>query len=106
MLSQFTLKNLSSKTLFQQDFITSNFKMLGKLTHIDRTDFSDLALKPKVEVCKQSDVKLLPIFKTFVISNLSSNSKIFVPHASFRSFYINYSKGGASIINIKKFFQK
>jgi hypothetical protein len=80
--------------------------MLGKLTHIDHTDFSNLTLKPKVEVSKYSDIKLLPMFKTFTISNLSTGSKIFVPHASFRSFYINYSKGGSSIINIKKFFQK
>ena len=65
--------------------------MLGRQTQIERTDFSDLTLKPKVEVCRHSDIKLLPMFKTFVIANLVAGSKIFVPHASFRSFYINYS---------------
>ena len=95
-----------NKTLFEKSFLYKDFKMTGRKNEIVNILSVSSPKKSKMKLNSSTNTKLLRSFKTFLVGSMSTSHQVFTPHSSFASFYVTQKKGGASIINLGKFFQK
>jgi hypothetical protein len=104
MFKYFFLKKQQS--LFEKSFLYQDFKTFGLKNHINQALKVDFPKKTKIIHKVNFQTKLFHTFKNFLISSMSTSKKVFTPHSSFNTFYIEQRRGGLSFLNVSKFFNR
>ena len=93
----FNLKKHEFKSLYNFDF---------------KESIKSLNIKPQPDIInshnlvdKKNNIRLLKLFQAFIKVNAFSKNTLFKVSTTFRSFYIDYDRGGISILNMSKFFK-
>ena len=88
------------------NFLNQDFKLAFKNHKVLR---GAQRSKPNATIAKfdvATNVRMFKSFKTFIQLNSNSFSTLTIPHHSFRSFYLGYSKGGLVVLNLAKLFNR
>ena len=93
----FNLKKWEFKSLYSFDFKESVKPTDGKL-QVSTMNSHNL-------IDKKNNIRLLKLFQAFVKTNAFSKNTLFKVNTTFRAFYIDYNRGGISILNMSKFFK-
>ena len=95
--SSFNLKKHEFKSLYNFNFKESikpiNIKQQTNIIHSHNL------------IDKKNNIRLLKLFQVFIRVNAFSKNTLFKVNTTFRSFYIDYTRGGISILNMSKFFK-
>lgn len=86
------------------NFLNNEFKSNFKNHRIVRSGQRINQLKPLVTTNYVSEIKLIRSFKSFLRLNGDSFSTLTIPHFSFKVFYLDYSRGGLSTLNLTRLF--
>lgn len=86
------------------NFLNNEFKSNFKNHRIVRSEQRINQLKPLATTNYVSEIKLIRSFKSFLRLNGDSFSTLTIPHFSFKVFYLGYSRGGLSTLNLTRLF--
>lgn len=88
------------------NFIKSNFKEHGYTNSVNKNLFSSLPQTTQTKTYKFANNFLHKNFKTYLRINTFSNNPTFQVNSSFKPYYIGSAKGGSTIFNVSKLFNK
>lgn len=88
------------------NFVKSNFKIQGYSNSINKNFFSNLPQLTKTKLHNTPNNFFYKNFKTYLRTNISSNNPTFQVSSSFKSYYMGATKGGLSVFNVSKLFNK
>ena len=91
---------------FFNNFLESEFKFTGLKSSIFHIQPTRHTIKPAVPLIAHKEKTMLTLFKVFVRVNVISSNTLTVPHASFRLYFIQNKRGGASIMSLPKLFNR
>lgn len=80
--------------------------MQGHTNSINKNFFSNLPQLPQIKPHNTHHTFLHKNFKTYLRINTFSNNPTFQISSSFKSYYIGASKGGLTVFNVFKLFNK
>ena len=96
----------SKQNPFFTNFLENEFRFTGLKSSIFDIRAPQHALKPSVPLVAHKEKNMLALFKVFVKLNVVSANTLTVPHASFRLYFIQNRRGGASIMSLSKLFNR
>lgn len=96
----------NSQNPFFTNFLENEFKFTGIKSSIFDIRASQHTLKPSVPLTAHKEKDMLALFKIFIKLNVVSANTLTVPHASFRLYFIQNTRGGASIASLPKLFNR
>ena len=91
---------------FFNNFLESEFKFTGLKSSILDIRATRHTLKPTVPLAAHKEKAMLALFKVFIKVNVVSSNTLTIPHASFRMYFIQNKRGGASIMSLPKLFNR
>jgi hypothetical protein len=91
---------------FFTNFLENEFKFTGLKSSIFDIRTPQHTLKPSVPLTAHKEKDMLALFKVFIKLNVVSANTLTVPHASFRLYFIQNTRGGASITSLPKLFNR
>lgn len=88
------------------NFLETEFKLVYKNTTTFKRFVLPSNVEPKVLTSQHTQIRLLKMFRSYLIMNSTSNSTLTVPHFSFKHFYLGYRRGGLAVLNVNKLFSR
>jgi hypothetical protein len=89
-----------------ENFLANEFKLAYKNNLTLKKSVTPNNTKPLIETGQVQQLKLFKTFKSFLQVNSSSSSTLMIPHFSFKHFYLGYRRGGLSLLNVNKLFNR